>query len=219
MVFGATSYKDTKFGIIARNKLTKLEIEGITKGLRYVKRLSTKKNVAVTPELIKDLHRKSFGWIFPKWAGKFRTVNVTYSGNDAPEFFKINELITNLCLDLEEQLKYLPEKDDDGYLNMVIKILAWFQHRFVQIHPFNDYNGRTARLLTTLLLVKFRLPPIEIKSKSKQDRKTYILAMQKADSGDYSSLEKLISESLNEGLKSYVLRSDLNSIASEGVTL
>ena len=201
MIFGATSYKDTKFGIIARSKLVKLEIEGVKGGVQYVEFLSKQKNIVVTPKLIKDIHRKSFGWIFPKWAGKFRVINVTYSGKDAPEFYKINELITNLCLDLDEQFKYLPKKDNGKYLTEIIRTLAWFQHQFVSIHPFNDYNGRTARLLTTLLLNKFRLPSIEIKSETRQNRKSYINALQQADDGNYIKLESLISESINEALK------------------
>ncbi|KKP48063.1 MAG: hypothetical protein UR39_C0002G0166 [Candidatus Woesebacteria bacterium GW2011_GWA1_33_30] len=70
MIFGATSYKDTKFGIIPRNKSIKLEIEGITKGLHFIDNLAGKRNLSITPELIKQIHKKSFGWIFPKWAGK-----------------------------------------------------------------------------------------------------------------------------------------------------
>lgn len=203
MVFGATSYKDTKFGIIARNKLIKLEIEGVIKGLEFVKNISKNRNIDITPELIKKIHRKSFGWIFPKWAGKFRTIDVTFSGKEALEYYKINEAITNLCLDLSERIKHLPKKTNNNYLDEIVKLLAWFQHRFVQIHPFNDYNGRTARLLTTLLLLKFRLPSIEIKSQTINDRKTYIKALQKADEGDYTNLENLISNSLNEGLEKY----------------
>lgn len=34
---GATSYKDTAFGIIPRKKLLQFEIEGTKKGLEYIK--------------------------------------------------------------------------------------------------------------------------------------------------------------------------------------
>lgn len=54
---GATSYKETTFGIIPRSKLLKLEIEGTKRGLDYIYDLiSTKKNVKITPELICKLH-------------------------------------------------------------------------------------------------------------------------------------------------------------------
>lgn len=66
---GATSYKETAFGIIPRSKLLQLEIEGTKKGFEYLIMLvSTEKNIAITPELICKLHDVSFSWIFPKWA-------------------------------------------------------------------------------------------------------------------------------------------------------
>lgn len=204
MIFGATSYKDTKFGIIPRSKLIKLEQEGVVKGLHFVQKLAkSKKGVYLTPELIKNIHEKSFGWIFPDWVGKFRTIDVTYSGKEAPPYYKINELIINLCLDTNEQIQNLSIKTEPNFLEQIIKLLARFQHQLVFIHPFNDYNGRTARLLTTLLLLQFRIPSIEIKASNIADRKKYIKAMQYADNGDYINLEKLIENAINEALEKF----------------
>src|SRR5437667_1869547 len=77
---GATSYKETAFGIIPRTKLLQLEIEGTKKGLEYIDEVITKdKNTPITPELICKLHDISFGWIFPDWAGKYRKIQVTFS--------------------------------------------------------------------------------------------------------------------------------------------
>ena len=94
----------------------------------------------------------------------------------------------------------MPSKTRDEYITEIIKLLAWFQHRFVQIHPFNDYNGRTARMLTVLLLLKFNLPPIEIKADTKRDRTIYIKSLQSADDKNYKPLEKLIESALVESL-------------------
>lgn len=79
--------------------------------------------------------------------------------------------------------------------------MAWFQHRFVFVHPFRDYNGRIARMLTVFILLNLNLPPIEIKIDKSSDRKRYLGAMQKADENDYSLLENLIGQALNESLK------------------
>lgn len=50
---GATSYKETAFGIISRTKLLPLEIEGTKKGLDYIHNLvESKKEVVITPQLI-----------------------------------------------------------------------------------------------------------------------------------------------------------------------
>src|SRR5258706_5140316 len=199
---GATSYKETAFGIIPRAKLLQLEIEGTKKGLEYVGIVVDKdKNTSITPELICKLHDVSFGWIFPNWAGKYRKIQVTFSDREAPQYFQVPELIKNLCEDLEERLKHLLSNEDERFILEVVKLLAWFQHRFVFIHPFQDYNGRTARMLTILILLKLDLPPLEIKVVKETYRKNSLTAMKKADEGDYSVLEQLIGQALSETLK------------------
>lgn len=199
---GATSYKDTAFGIISREKLLQLEIEGTKKGLEYISEIiSNGRANKMTSELICKLHDISFGWIFPKWAGKYRKIQVTFSDKEAPPYFEVPTLITNVCNDLEERLKHLPASEDKEYILEVVSLLAWFQHRFVFIHPFQDYNGRTARMLTIYILLQFDLPPLELKVDKEEDRKQYLIAMQNADEGDYALLENLIGEALTETLQ------------------
>lgn len=199
---GATSYKETAFGIIPRSKLLNFELQGTKKGLDFIHSLILKdKNSKINPKLVCKIHDVSFGWIFPKWAGKYRKIQVTYSGKEAPPFFKIPELMINLCEDLGERLKYLPDHKDDKFILEAVKLLAWFQHEFVSIHPFQDYNGRVGRMLTILILLKLNLPAVEIKVENESDRKIYIEAMQKGDDGDLTFLENIISTTLSEGLE------------------
>ena len=190
---GATSYKQTAFGIIPRSKLLTLELEGTKKGLEF---LSDSYDQKLTPELILKLHELSFGWIFPDWAGKYRTIRVEYSGNEAPSPHMLPQLVTSLCADLDERLKHI--KIDS--IESIIELLAWFQHQFVYIHPFQDYNGRVTRMLTTFILLEIGLPPIEIKADTKQDRDKYLQAMYSADEGDLTKLESLIKQALDESL-------------------
>ena len=91
-------------------------------------------------------------------------------------------------------------RNEDNFIVSLVQLLAWFQHRVVSIHPFKDYNGRIARMLTILLLLRFNLPPIELKAETGTDRRRYLTSMQKADEGDYSDLEVLISQALTESL-------------------
>lgn len=199
---GATSFKETAFGIIPRLKLIKLELEGTKKGLEYIQSIVEKqKDSKITFDLICKLHKVSFGWIFPNWAGKYRKIQVTFSGKEAPPYYQLHELIINLCNDLEERLKHLPKPDYQDFIIQVIELLAWFQHRFVFIHPFQDYNGRTSRMLTTLILLQLNLPPIELKADTGNDRSRYLKAMQKGDEGDLTYLEKLINNALFESLE------------------
>ena len=49
-----------------------------------------------------------------------------------------------------------------------VEIAAQFHLEYVSIHPFYDGNGRTARILTNLILISFGYPPIIIKDEHKK---------------------------------------------------
>ena len=103
--------------------------------------------------------------------------------------------------DTEYAQTHLPTQNSENYISNIVQLLAQFQHRFVIIHPFVDYNGRMGRLLTNYILMRLRLPIIEIKVENETDRKAYIAALQKADIGDYTSIENIIAEALVESLQ------------------
>ncbi len=197
----ATSYKDTSLGILPREEVIELEKYGVKKALEYVGRLS-EKGTLITPQVILDIHKEGFGSIFPDWAGKYRTIEVTVGEYIPPLSHEIPALIKNLTDDLSERSKYIPSPESqEEFLVEVISLLARFQNRFVWIHPFQDYNGRAARLLTNLLALNFGLPLFEIQADTEKDRDAYITAMKLADKQDYTKLEKLISEALQESLE------------------
>ena len=198
---GATSYKETSLGILSRSKVVQLEAEGIKNALDFIIK-SSNQNAKVTPQLILDIHNVGFGFIFPDWAGRFRTIDVIVGDYEPPHYSQIPELITNLCSDLAERLKHLASHEkEEEFLAGIISLLAWFQHRFVWIHPFNDYNGRVARLITNLLLLNLDLPITTIKAGTEEDRKNYIEGMKQADKHDFSLLENLITNALKESLE------------------
>lgn len=58
---------------------------------------------------------------------------------------------------------------------------AWLHHRFTQIHPFQDGNGRVARALASLELIRGKWFPLVV---TRGDRSDYIDALEKADAGD-----------------------------------
>jgi len=66
---------------------------------------------------------------------------------------------------------------------------AWLHHRFSQIHPFQDGNGRVARALASLVLVKGGLFPLVV---TRDDKSKYLDALEAADSGDLKPLVNLI---------------------------
>jgi Fic/DOC family len=66
---------------------------------------------------------------------------------------------------------------------------AWIHHRFLQIHPFADGNGRIARCLATVVLLRARMMPLVIERAS---RGSYINALRSADAGDLGPFVKLV---------------------------
>ena len=62
---------------------------------------------------------------------------------------------------------------------------AWLHHRFTQIHPFQDGNGRMARAIASLVLVKDGLFPLVVTG---ADKPAYIEALESADAGELKPL-------------------------------
>lgn len=71
--------------------------------------------------------------------------------------------------------------------------LAESHWSFVRIHPFDDGNGRTARLLTNYVLLRKHLPPMVIKS---DHRDRYLGALQNADLGQVLPLARFMLENV-----------------------
>ncbi|MBF0304498.1 MAG: Fic family protein, partial [Alphaproteobacteria bacterium] len=69
---------------------------------------------------------------------------------------------------------------------------AWLHHRFTQIHPFQDGNGRVARALATLVLVQAGLFPFVV---TRDDKADYLDALEAGDKGDLAPLVGLMARS------------------------
>jgi Fic family protein len=68
---------------------------------------------------------------------------------------------------------------------------AWLHHRFTQIHPFQDGNGRVARTLASLVLLREGWFPLSI---DRDLRVQYLDALEVADEGDLQLLVSLITK-------------------------
>jgi len=74
--------------------------------------------------------------------------------------------------------------------------------RLTAIHPFSDGNGRTARLLMNLLLIRGGYPPVAVRL---EDRKTYLDALERASlAGDLGPYQTLLHERLDATLSEYL---------------
>ena len=75
---------------------------------------------------------------------------------------------------------------------------AWIHHRFTLIHPFTDGNGRVARCLATLMMLKENWLPLVA---TRKERAVYIDALRSADTGDLKPLVDLFGDLQKKAIK------------------
>ncbi|MCL5101392.1 MAG: Fic family protein [Candidatus Parvarchaeota archaeon] len=74
-----------------------------------------------------------------------------------------------------------------------VELAAFLHDRLVNIHPFTDGNGRTARLLVNWVLIRNRLPPVIIEAVIKEQ---YYNVIEKADRGDHKPFSVFLADQL-----------------------
>lgn len=116
---------------------------------------------------ILNLHRLILDKIDDTNAGRYRTVPVRISGSTVtlPNPIKVPDLMKKLIHWLNQSRLHPAQ------------LAAEFHLRFVSIHPFVDGNGRTARLLFNLILLKHGFPPTIIPV---EKRREYINSIEAA---------------------------------------
>lgn len=144
--------------------------------------------------LLKDIHftyaKGSNGQLVkkPLNAGKYKMLPnhvLTISG-------KIHKYADPIHVkdDMEELMKWF---NKEKTLNIVEKACI-FHYKFVAIHPFDDGNGRMARLLMNLILMKAGYPPCIIKN---VNRRKYLANLELIDlEKKYQSFIEFICEEL-----------------------
>jgi Fic family protein len=88
------------------------------------------------------------------------------------------------------------EKEKQG-VNPII-LAALFHYRFIRIHPFDDGNGRTARILMNFILMQFGYPPAIIKT---EDKENYFAVLRLADADQLEPFIEYIAQNLVRSLE------------------
>ena len=184
---GNTDYtpplEDNRLGITDKNLINMYEASGITKAELYLQELDIDTCFGIS--LVLDLHRMAFGELYD-WAGKWRTIDVQVGKLSPPIFTKVPNLMYQYADEVDFKLSTSSKKEE------LAEIFAYLHHRFVWIHPFNNGNGRTARLLLDFAALSKGYEPIYLYHREGEARKNYIDALRKADEGNYKALSTMI---------------------------
>lgn len=157
----------------------------------------SRKDLEINEEIVLLIHKLILSGIDDVNAGFYRSVRVRISGSNTilPNPLKVPELMEDFSM-------WLMSENDDS----VIKAIE-AHYRLVSIHPFVDGNGRTARLLMNLILMKSNYCPIIIRP---IDRKRYLSSLEirqtKEESETYT---RFMLTALNRSLKTIINALDI----------
>lgn len=131
------------------------------------------KSTNITEQDIKELHKICFQPKDGATAGQYRQVDVIITGsqhNDKlSDYEKVPDHMQKFVLQLAEKRVHLHP----------VVYAATLHRDFIYIHPFEDGNGRTARLIMNHALLSTGYPPVIISPAFKHE---YIQALEKSHS-------------------------------------
>ena len=187
---------------------TKVVLEGITVGGKSMKEHLEATNHAhaidyifelvdkgepMTERIIREVHSMVLKGIDDTIAGKYREENVVISGANhvPPDHLHVPE----------QMAAFMTWYEGDGASLHAVERAARLHVDLVKIHPFSDGNGRAARLLMNLELMKGGFPPIVVQN---ANRLAYYEALDVAHTtGDFEPFFKLTEQLVEKSFEPY----------------
>lgn len=181
-----------KHGITAGGKTINdhLEAEDHYAALQWM-REQAETDVTLGEGTVTELHRRVVRRSNPDIAGNYSEYHRRIKGSHVifPNPAKVPYMMDELGQALAGT-QFTPEAAFDAH------------YRLTAIHPFSDGNGRTARLLMNLILIRGGYPPVAVRPK---DRATYIDALETASlKDDLAPFQQLLHERLDATLGEYM---------------
>ena len=174
------------------------EARNLSQALDFLEELARNADAPITESDIRQLHTLVLTGLSDE-AGSYRSVPVVISGSDfsppGPESVRPE------MADFGQWLSIVSKPRDAAFAGVSGLVAAAAAHTwFVTIHPFIDGNGRVARLLMNLLLMRHGYPIAII---SKEDRLRYYDALEFSQASDLTPFVRLLAECIEESLEEY----------------
>lgn len=151
------------------------------------------RHVTVSERLIRQLHQLVVQDVDREWAGVYRNgpVMITGTKHRPPDALAVPKKMHELVVWISKhQRKMHP-----------IELAALAHHQLVAIHPFFDGNGRTARLLMNVLIMRAGYPLAIV---LKNDRKKYYRVLSHADTGEAAPIVQFVAQCVERSLEMYL---------------
>ena len=147
--------------------------------------------VSISENYLKQIHSLIIGDDESLNPGGYRDIGVIITGSEhtPPEPFEVP-------IRMRELFDWVQANEE---LDPVIRG-AIAHHEMVKIHPFKDGNGRTARLLLNLVLLKAGYPICNIK---RDERPDYYNALSLADNNEYEPIIEVVTKNCSELFTQY----------------
>ena len=166
-----------------------IEMKASDVGLKMMKEESRLKEMPLSQSFIRTLHKtllREDYTVYRNLPGGMTTSYVIHAGQYKS---RPNSVITRYGDRFEyaspeetpalmsDLVNWYNEEEKRGTLSPV-ELAALFHYRYIRIHPFEDGNGRIARLMVNFILFRHGYPMIVVRSRKKQK---YLEALHKTD--------------------------------------
>lgn len=166
-----------------------IEMKASDVGLKMMKEESRLKEMPLSQSFIRTLHKtllREDYTVYRNFPGGMTTSYVIHAGQYKS---RPNSVITRYGDRFEyaspeetpalmsDLVNWYNEEEKRGTLSPV-ELAALFHYRYIRIHPFEDGNGRIARLMVNFILFRHGYPMIVVRSRKKQE---YLEALHKTD--------------------------------------
>lgn len=182
-------------GITISGKPLKDHLEAVdhARALNWVLEIASQRDAPIVEADIRNLHHLVVAKSKPEIAGRYanvaRYVNTDAGVHNFPTPTEIPALMEKFGRWLAAA-RSTPQTAFEAH------------RRLVGIHPFNDGNGRPARLLMNLVLARAGYPPVAIRP---EDRPAYIAALETDQrGGGHAAFDRLLFERLDQTLDLYL---------------
>jgi len=147
--------------------------------VKYLSAVPSKKEASFSYSWLLTLHEEMFSHVW-EWAGKLRHTELSIGVKAY--------LVPTELKKLTDDIAYWKTHKTFSTIETATRI----HHRAVQIHPFQNGNGRWSRMLANIYMRQNGLMPVkwqeDLLSKENVKRDAYIEALKRADGGEYDDL-------------------------------